>query len=148
MRLGRELEGGVKLSLWGLSFLFGRVGTRADSAAGQDLAGPTRLQIISTWELHTRAGTDRGSGILERAITVPAAPWDAGTPGRPSPAYPASVSTSAQWGRGLLCSAPVHPLPGMGPGRLGVVTGGAASGVWVAGVALLLGDQGGGALLL
>lgn len=112
--------------------------------------GPCRTHEasdISTWERHTRLGTDSGSGSLERAITDPAAPWNAATPGRPSPAYPASVSTSAQWGRGLLCPAPVHPLPGKGPGGLGVVIGGVAGGVWVAGVSLLLGDRGGGALL-
>lgn len=79
-------------------------------------------------------------GSLERAIADPAAPWDSGTPGRPRAAYPASVSTSAQWGRGLLRPAPVHPLPSKGPEGLGVVIGGAAGGVWVAGVALLLGD--------
>jgi hypothetical protein len=145
VRLGQELQGGVKLNLWGLSFPFGRVGTRADSAEGLGPAGPTRLQI-----------SPRGSATLARGRIValgvwsarsPAAPWDAATPGRPSPAYPASVSTSAQWGRGLLCPAPVHPLPGKGPGGLGVVIGGVAGGVWVAGVSLLLGDRGGGALL-
>lgn len=45
VRLGRRLVGGVKLSLWGLSFPFGRVRTRANNAAGLAPEGPARLQI-------------------------------------------------------------------------------------------------------
>lgn len=48
---------------------------------------------------------------------------------------------------GFCSPAPVYSLPSKGPGGLGVVIGGVAGGVWVAGVALLLGDPGGGALL-
>lgn len=77
VRLGQELQGGVKLNLWGLSFPFGRVGTRADSAEGLGPAGPTRLQI-----------SPRGSATRAWGRIVALGVWSARSRTQPHPGTP------------------------------------------------------------
>lgn len=127
----RGEPGDVELGFRGLSFPLGRMGTGAGSAAGLGPAGPARLRI-STWELHARArGRIVAPGVRSARSPTQPHPWDAGTTGCPGPAPSASISTSAQWGRGLRSSKPRHLAYRAGvPGDRGVVLGGAAGGVW------------------
>lgn len=91
-----------------------------------------------------------GSWLRESGARDPGPRRTPGTPGQRdalvSPCRPQSPPLHSG-GVGFCHPAQAPRLPGRGPWGQGVVLGGAAGGVWAGGVALLLGDQGGGALL-
>lgn len=73
-------RGGRETQLLGTQFPLWEGGDESGQRCGTGPCRTHEASDISTWELHTRAGTDSSSGSLERAITDPAAPWDAATP--------------------------------------------------------------------
>lgn len=137
------------LGLRGLSFPFGKMGTGADIAAGLGPTGPAQLRI-STWEPHALARARIvAPGVLGVRSRGPSR--TPGTSGQrdallrpPRPQSPPPHSGGV--GFGPPAQAP-RPPGGRGSRGPGVVRGGAAGDVWAGGVALLRGDQGGGALL-
>lgn len=123
----------------GLSFSIWRMGRRADRADGLRSTGTAAAFCLSHVETPRAREGDRSplrdwEGVLDRRSGSSPNPAGRRVPQAPPPA---SVSTSAQWGRWPLLSLQLGLVAGRGevPRESGVVLGGASGRVWVGGVA-------------